>query len=454
APAPLVLETRRAQFTDDGGHRIEFPADTVSRLEHHISPITGIVASLRPLGEVGARTATFVAEHTFVDIHLDPYALHEGLRKRSGGKGARADQARAGAIGEALERYSGVFEGDEPRLWATRTELGEAAIHPNAYMGYSEQQYRTREVWNARGSRVHWVPEPFDDASAIEWTPLWSLMAAEPRYLPTSCCYYGYPGAGARFAAANSNGCAAGNTLEEAILQGFLELVERDGVAIWWYNRLCRPAVDLASFEDPYVDRLLEHYRAMGREIWVLDVTGDLGIPTCAAVSRREGTREQDIVLGFGAHLDARIALLRALTEVSQSLPAVPGRGAAPRYAGSNPEAARWWRTATLEEQPHLRPNTGLAARRRSDYPVLTSGDLRDDVLRCAQIVAGHGMETLVLDQTRPDVGLHVVRVVVPGLRHFWARFGPGRLYDVPVQMGWREAPLDEAELNPWVVYF
>ena len=58
-------------------------------------------------------------------------------------------------------------------------------------------------------------------------------------------------------------------------------------------------------------------------------------------------------------------------------------------------------------------------------------------------------MEMLVLDQTRPDIGLNVVKVVVPGLRHFWKRLGAGRLYDVPVQMGWLDKPLTEEELNP-----
>ena len=58
-------------------------------------------------------------------------------------------------------------------------------------------------------------------------------------------------------------------------------------------------------------------------------------------------------------------------------------------------------------------------------------------------------MEMIVLDQTHPDIGLPVVKVAVPGLRHFWPRFGPGRLYDVPVAMGWRTTPLAEPALNP-----
>ena len=58
-------------------------------------------------------------------------------------------------------------------------------------------------------------------------------------------------------------------------------------------------------------------------------------------------------------------------------------------------------------------------------------------------------MEMLVLDQTRPDIGLRVAKVIVPGMRHMWKRWGKGRLYDVPVKMGWLPEPLTEEELNP-----
>jgi ribosomal protein S12 methylthiotransferase accessory factor len=69
-------------------------------------------------------------------------------------------------------------------------------------------------------------------------------------------------------------------------------------------------------------------------------------------------------------------------------------------------------------------------------------------------VLAEHGLEMLVLNQTRPDVGLSVAKVMVPGLRHFWARFAPGRLYDVPVRMGWLAQKKEEAELNPIPIFF
>ena len=67
----------------------------------------------------------------------------------------------------------------------------------------------------------------------------------------------------------------------------------------------------------------------------------------------------------------------------------------------------------------------------------------------CRAIVEAKGLEFLVLDQTRPDIGMPVVRVIVPGMRHFWERFAPGRLYDVPVNLGQRTHRLAEADLNP-----
>jgi ribosomal protein S12 methylthiotransferase accessory factor len=59
-----------------------------------------------------------------------------------------------------------------------------------------------------------------------------------------------------------------------------------------------------------------------------------------------------------------------------------------------------------------------------------------------------------VLDQTQPDLDLSVVKVIVPGLRHFWRRLGPGRLYTVPVRLGWQDRPAREEEMNPRSMFF
>jgi ribosomal protein S12 methylthiotransferase accessory factor len=62
---------------------------------------------------------------------------------------------------------------------------------------------------------------------------------------------------------------------------------------------------------------------------------------------------------------------------------------------------------------------------------------VQQDIFTCVDRAAQLGLETLVLDQTQSDIGLHVVKVIMPSMRHFWARFAPGRLYNVPVKLGW-----------------
>ena len=72
--------------------------------------------------------------------------------------------------------------------------------------------------------------------------------------------------------------------------------------------------------------------------------------------------------------------------------------------------------------------------------------DTREQVMACVNIVKRAGLDFLVLDQTRPDIEVPVVRVIVPGLRHFYRRFAPGRLYDVPVKLGWLDRPVPESD--------
>lgn len=461
SPKP-ALQPRPKTSGRDGGHRASRANDVLAMLDRHVSPITGLVGTVKPgirsgpTDGAGWITPTFSADHNFSDMHDTRFFLREGLRRRSGGKGRSPEQARISAIAESLERYSGVFDGSETRQLACFDDLKESAILPNDCLGYSNWQYANRATLNRKEHKAHWVAEPFDPKARIEWTPLWSLSQQAVRYLPTSMCYFGYQGPDPIFGRADSNGCAAGATLEEAILQGLLELIERDAVAIWWYNRLIRRGIDLESFGDPYAAELAAHYRQLHRNLDVIDVTSDIGIPTFAAISGRTDKPEEDIIYGFGCHLDPHVALSRALTEVNQSLEAVPKLGGSDgeqTYLGGS-DAIAWWQTVRLAEAKYLKADPQRARATANQFKNRASNDVLEDIQTCVSLLKSHGIEVLVLDQTRPDVNFSVVRVVAPGLRHFWARFGPGRLYNVPVKQGWLQDPTPEADLNPHVIQF
>jgi ribosomal protein S12 methylthiotransferase accessory factor len=101
-----------------------------------------------------------------------------------------------------------------------------------------------------------------------------------------------------------------------------------------------------------------------------------------------------------------------------------------------------------LQDYPFLTPDDKPAVQLQfgSKFGRLTTSE---QVKACVVLAKREGLDFLVLNQTRPDIGAPVVRVIVPGLRHFYRRFAPGRLYDVPVKLGLRERPISETELNP-----
>ncbi len=445
---PVVVRSRPKRHLGSGGHRALAPEQVMARYRHLVSPVTGVIREIRRDPRGPTFLNSFSSGPNAALGMRGARRIRSVLRQENGGKGVTPEEAEVGALCEALERYSGRLQGDELRVRGSLRTLGDAAIHPDRCQLFHPRQFTGRARWNSAHSASHRVCDPFDDEAMLDWTPVWSLTRRQHRLLPTGMLYFGtHTGGGPVHVLADSNGNAAGASIEDAILQGMLELVERDAVAIWWYNRIPRPGVDLDGFGDPWLDRLRDVYAGLGREVWVLDVTADLGVPTMVAVSRRTGTPREDIMFGFGAHFDPATALRRALTELNQLLPAVLD---VDEMSGQDdPDAMRWWQQATVADQPYLVPDPTSPARTPADYSYVHTPDLADDIGTLRTRLENAGLEVLVLDQTRPDVGLPVVKVIVPGMRGFWARFAPGRLYDVPVELGRLTTPTEYHELNP-----
>jgi ribosomal protein S12 methylthiotransferase accessory factor len=178
----------------------------------------------------------------------------------------------------------------------------------------------------------------------------------------------------------------------------------------------------------------------------VLDVTSDLGIPTYVAILHWIQNGQENIEFGSGAHFDPRVAILRTLTELNQFLSiGLMGGGTGEKSSldGSIP--------LRLRDHPFLTPSGNPTVQPGAGAKLGPLDNTRQQVDACVDIARRAGLDFLVLDQTRPDVEVPVVRVIVPGLRHFYRRFAPGRLYDVPVKLGLLDRPLLETELTPFL---
>lgn len=440
----IQLNSCLKQFIDNEGERACTPEETLEKIEHVISPITGVLSKIEYLKVQDT--------HIYYTVRNLPTPSCKDASKMirnpdvAVGKGKTKVQAKVGCIAEAIERHNCTYY-TQTQLKACFKEIADQAIHPEALLNFSKKQYRDREDLNAVRGIFNQIPEKFYEETSIGWTACYSLIDQNKWYVPSSYCYLSYPYQNeADMCPADSNGCASGNTLEEAIFYAILELVERDAVAIWWYNRIKRNVVDLHSFEN-----LKNHshlFKNANREVHVLDITTDLSIPCFAAISwQADGKR---ICLGTGAHLNPSIGIARALIELNQ----VMTRANVADNTNLNMiplverDLVKWILNETIDQHPYLVAQHANKIQ-SSDYRFSPSFDFLEDINHCLHIFKSQGLNPLFLNMSNPSIPFCSVRVIIPGLRHFWARFAPGRLYQVPPLMGWTTAPLPEEQLNP-----
>jgi len=352
------------------------------------------------------------------------------------GRGGNCEEAARGCIGEALERHSLIYRGDEHLVRARFSSL--EAIHPDNIQLFSQSQYQGRREWNAKTEEEFLVPEPFQPEIPADWLEAQALgRGSGPAYVAAACClmWYQFPEGEPEFARADTVGCGSGLTFDEALCHALLEWIERDAMAIWWDNRLKRPGVRLESFDSDELETIVEGLHAIGRDLFLLDCTTDIGIPAYVSVAPRFDGSEP--LFAGAAHLSSYVAACKAATEVGQVWYEA-------KKSGGMASCLRSWllreNTAT---QPYLLP-CGFV-----DAPPESTQTAGDDVRIIVDRLEAAGLRAYAVDHGRPDILLQTARAIVPGLRHIWNRRAPGRLYDVPVRMGWLERPLTEQQLNP-----
>ena len=404
-----------------------------SDLRGHCSSQTGIVRRMdvttHPVSGAHRAAATWVSPLPVPGAR--PLLDHQ----ESYGNGVNRKEAECACIGEAIERYSLIYRGDEPLVRGTLQDL--PAIDPSSILLYSARQYEEREKWNQQAEDHYLIPEPFDPARPIHWMAGIDLSNGKETFAPAACTlmWYAFKRDEPRYASGDTIGCGSGVSFEDALAHALLEWVERDAISIWWYNQLGRPSARIDSFNSDALIEVQRGIRSTGRELTLLDVTTDIGIPTYVSVSARpDGS--QPLFAG-ASHPSPLRAAWKAAVEVGQIWFMMMRR----REVG--PEMGSWITTATTGNQPYLAPSSEVIAPPEPDE--ITSEDLVPWIITKLLLA---GLRPYSVDLSRHDTALKTARAIVPGMRHVWNRRAPGRLFDVPVKMGWRHRPLAEEELN------
>lgn len=438
--SPVRLVSCITPYNKDGGSRCIPAIETVKKLSRLVSPITGLI---NHLDEVNAsedapikiyRSGFFKTPDTLQDLNEGSFV------QLCMGKGVDIEQSKASALCEALERYGAVYQEDVPLLKSSYSELtlnGTRSITYQAFQNFSDSQYQSFSIGTNLANNAKQLVRPYDD-SEIHWLPVWSLYNHEKVYIPLSLCFAQLPFQEKEFGRWHSNGCAAGNTLEEAVFQAMLELIERDASAMWWYNRATRPLFDLDRLDRANLVKIhnsLCPSKERGHDYWVVDLTHDLGVPVMAAVGKDRTTGGW--ILGFGCHLLPELAAQRALTELCQLIP-IREQNSAPFDFNA------------IEDHEFL---YGLKSQKQTTNYVPYSDDINENIKNIVKRLGDCGLETLVLNYSRSHIPVKTVKVFIPGLCHIWPQLGNDRLYFVPLSLSWVTQANNESSINKQGLY-
>ena len=218
--------------------------------------------------------------------------------------------------------------------------------------------------------------------------------------------------------AVSSTGLASGNHVLEAVSHALCEIVERDATARFAArsdeDREAR-RLNLRTVDDPDCCAVLERYRRARVDVAVWDVTSHVGFAAfeCLIAEHHDDpNRMLSGARGMGCHPTRQVALLRALTEAAQSRLTI--------IAGSRDDMCRasyaaWRDPATAARWRRQAADRGVVE--FASVPSVESESFEEDVARLLGAVARAGCDrVVVVELTRPEIGIPVVRVIVPGL--------------------------------------
>ena len=314
--------------------------------------------------------------------------------KKQMGKGATPAQAEASALMELVERYSFFyFLKEHPFIVAEYASVSQDAM-PFHHIAEAVH-HDANDLERARKAL---------DGLPLKWAWARNLTRGRDMLVPMDWFYE----------INQFNGPSAGNRLEEAVVQGTCEVVERHVSALICRGRLELPSIEPGSVKNEAALELIGKFRENGIELHMKDFTLEMGIPSIGALAWDPSTfpERSEIVFTAGTATDPEKALVRALTEIAQLAGDFDTDG---KYVASGlPKPRR------LDEVPYMTrdkgPTVGI-----DQLPSITDQNMRHEVERCVEALSDNGLELYVINTTHPNLDIPAVYTIVPGC-HFRER--------------------------------
>ena len=377
-----------------GTHRVIAPKKTIEINEDKLK-IAGItrIADITDLDRIGLPIYTAIRP-----------TAEDGAISIYGGKGITKDHAKASAMMEGFERYSAEKQDCDEVIVANINEISENGDYINPVSLNLPKDFKKESL----------------EAIQLEWSLAKDIVSGEEFYIPTNAIYHPYlhDNNVQSLFKSNTNGLASGNVLEEAILHGMLEVIERDAWSIFELTHKNYAQIDLDSIESETVNDIIEKFESEGIKIKLMDFTADVKIPTIAASADDTVTKDAGLLtLGMGTHLDPEVAILRALTEVAQS------RATQINGAREDTVRADFAREAGYERMKRINKFYFKDEEEKiklSDIENKSTSSITKDIeIVKNELMANDIEKILYVDLTRPELDVSVVRVIIPEMELF-----------------------------------
>ncbi|MBQ6813572.1 MAG: YcaO-related McrA-glycine thioamidation protein [Methanobrevibacter sp.] len=382
-----------------GTHRVKDPKETIEINE-------------KKLRTAGITRLTEITDLDRVKIPvfsaIRPTA-QEGSVSIYAGKGATFEQAKASAMMEGFERYSA----ERQETDSERTVLD---TYNNIKSGASS-------IEKALDPRDLLLPKNFTtqnvENSRLEWIEAEDIISEETVYVPANAVFHPYipsreiiPSPIAIFKG-NTNGLASGNIIEESVLHGIFEVIERDAWSIFELTKRNKREINQDTIENDIINELLEKFNREQISIKLMDITADLKVTTIAASADDRLLKDPALLtLGVGTHLDPNIAVIRALTEVAQSR--------ATQIHGTREDTIRadFMRKSGYERMKKMNRHYFQEEDEKinlGDIEDKSSNSIKRDIETTTEEVKKAGFnQILYTDLTRPEIDINVARVIIP----------------------------------------
>jgi len=312
--------------------------------------------------------------------------------KKQMGKGCTPKQAEASALMELVERFSFFrFIKNGHFLKTSYHNLQKEGI---------DFRYIPLSVYD---------PDPHDNRNRIcfeelpmRWTWALDITHGKEVLVPIDWFYLIY----------EFNGPAAGNSPEEAVLQGLCEVVERHVSSVITHQRLETPTINPKTLRNPAAQDLLNKFKRNGIEVSLKDFSLNTGIPTVGALAYDPSTfpDSSEIVFTAGTTTHPEKSVIRALTEVAQLAGEFQHKTT---YRPTLPKFTR------LEEAWYLTSTSNVVD--VSTLPNLSNQDFFQEIQSCISTLQKIGLDVFAVDVTHPEIGIPALYVIIPGA-HFMER--------------------------------